>query len=93
MKTENTITETKTQKQLIRIAKRLEIAEQLVTDDKFYKYWFKQLSVPENRDITSIDVFNKVNDLYKDLFKTDQGRYINYQDFRNTIETIRKEPV
>ena len=68
------------------ISKRLKIGVQLNTDQKLYTYWFKQLINPVNRDLSVIDVFNKVNNLYKETFNYNQGRYKSFDEFMNTTK-------
>ena len=72
------------------IKNKFEIAQQLVTNEKFYTYWFEQLSKPENRLKTKTEVFNQVNDLYMEIFKTNKGRYSCYKSFMNTVSKWRK---
>jgi len=92
MKTKNNTPGTSTPELIVAID-RLELAQQLNSPQSFYRYWFEQLTAPENRDITSIEVFNKVNNLYQDIFKVDGGRFKSYKDFQNTMAQFRKEPV
>lgn len=72
------------------IKNKLEIAQQLVTHDKFYRYWFEQLGKPENRHKTKTEVFHQVNDLYIKIFNTKKGRYSSYRSFMNTVTKARK---
>ena len=81
---------TKNITELEQIKNKFEIAQQLVTHDKFYKYWFEQLSKPENKLKTKTEVFNQVNDLYIQIFKTNKGRYSSYKSFMNTVTRSRK---
>ena len=72
----------------IKIVKKLKLAMQISTDEKFYKFWFEQLTEPENKELSKIEVFNKVNNLYKDTFGTDQGLYTNYNAFMSKMDKI-----
>ena len=78
------------QKEFDNLKNKFEIAQQLVTHDKFFKYWFEQLSKPENSLKTKTEIFNMVNDLYMQIFKTNKGRYSSYKSFMNTITRARK---
>ena len=80
----------KKQIELEELKNTIEIAQQLVTHDKFYKFWFEQLSKPENREKTKTEVFHQVNDLYIKIFNTKKGRYSSYRSFMNTITRMRK---
>lgn len=60
----------------------LEIAQQLVTNEGFYLYWFEQLGNPKNREKSKSDVFEQVNALYMRIFKVSKGKYNSYDSFR-----------
>jgi len=68
----------------------LELAQQLHTNDGFYQYWFEQLSKRENREKTKEQVFEFVNDLYKEVFKVKKGRFSGYTSFLNMVKRIRR---
>ena len=82
---------TKTQEQSLiskyeNVKNKLEIAQQLVTTDGFHQYWFESLALPENRNKTKAQIFEQVNDLYKEVFNKKIGKYSNYRSFMITIK-------
>jgi len=71
-------------------SKRIEMALQLNTHDRFYSYWFEQLSKPENSKKTKTQIFEEVNDLYREIFNTDKGKYSSYNSFQTVVSRLRK---
>ena len=68
---------------------RLEIAQELVTNQGFYKLWFEQLASPHNKDKTKLEVFEKVNNLYQKVFNLNNGRYSSYDSFSKIVKRLR----
>ena len=69
---------------------KFEIAQELITHEGFYKYWFEQLALPRNSKKSKTKIFEEVNYLYQIIFKMEKGRYSSYQSFLNSIRLIRK---
>ena len=70
---------------------KLEIAQQLITHEGFYKFWFEQLGHKNNQNRTRTEVFEKVNYLYQVIFKLSKGRYSSYDSFSKTASRIRNK--
>lgn len=68
---------------------KLEIAQQMITHEGFYIYWFEELGKQENRIFTKIEIFYNVNELYQDIFNLDHGKYSNYDSFRVMVRRLR----
>ena len=68
----------------------LELAIQLHTKEGFYQYWFEQLSKRENREKTKEQVFEYVNNLYKEVFKMEKGRYSSYTSFLIIVKRLSR---
>ena len=78
--TQNEINELKVNYKVVKSS--LEIAQQLVTNEGFYLYWFEELGNPSNSQKSKADVFEQVNALYMQIFKVKKGKYNSYDSFR-----------
>ena len=67
-----------------RLAK-MELCKKMAWVDNFYAYWFDQLSKPENKEKTKIEVFNDVNNMFSEFSKSGSKRFVNYNAFRNEL--------
>ena len=74
-------------------SRKLELARQLITHDGFYNYWFQCLAAPEFEGKTKPEIFDIVNDKYREVFNQRSGKYSNYKSFqvvsRRTIKNNR----
>ena len=69
----------------------LEIAQQLVTNEGFFHYWFEQLGKPQNHKKTKAEVFEEVNSTYMSVFKVKKGKYNSYDSFRIATQKRKRK--